>query len=75
MGGFEDVEDASEPEAAQVLELSSEDVEQGKPIQLRFVRFQSVGSIHVRMLFLPRRSAFTFLLDFCPVESRRGGRD
>jgi len=46
--GFEDVEDASEPDAAQVLELSREDVvEEGKRIFLRFVRFQSVNSLHI----------------------------
>ena len=45
--GFEDVEDASDGEVAQTLELSEDDVRQGKPIQLRFVRFQSVNSLHV----------------------------
>jgi len=44
--GFEDVEDVVEPEAAQILELTSEQAE-GKPIQLRFVRFQSVNSLHL----------------------------
>jgi hypothetical protein len=48
--GFEDVEDAQEPEAAQVLELSTEDVKEGAaPIKLRFVRFQSVNSLHVSL--------------------------
>ena len=46
--GFEDVEDANEPAAAQVLELSNEDVVEGRPVVLRFVRFQSVNSLHVR---------------------------
>jgi len=45
--GFEDVENASEPDAAQVLKLTSEDVEKGTPIILRFVRFQSVNSLHI----------------------------
>ena len=46
--GFEDVEDAEEPDASQVLELSEEDVKEGAaPIKLRFVRFQSVNSLHV----------------------------
>ncbi|KAF9023359.1 DUF1000-domain-containing protein [Hymenopellis radicata] len=45
--GFEDVESADEPQVAQVLELSEEDVAQGKPIQLRFVRFQKVNSLHI----------------------------
>ncbi|TFY66829.1 hypothetical protein EVG20_g4265 [Dentipellis fragilis] len=45
--GFEDVEDAQEPNAAQVLELTEEQVKGDKPIPLRFVRFQSVNSIHI----------------------------
>jgi len=45
--GFEDVEDASEPEAAQILELSNEDVKKGNRIILRFVRFQAVNSLHI----------------------------
>ena len=46
--GFDDLEDADEPEVAQVLQLSEEDVKEGKPILVRFVRFQSVNSLHVR---------------------------
>jgi len=45
--GFEDVEDAEEPEAAQVIDLTEEQVKEGKPIPLRFVRFQSVTILHV----------------------------
>lgn len=45
--GFEDVEDIEEPEAAQILSLSEEDVKEGKPIALRYVRFQAVNSLHV----------------------------
>ena len=45
--GFEDVQDAQEPEVAQTLQLSEEDVRIGKQIPLRFVRFQSVNSMHV----------------------------
>lgn len=45
--GFDDAEDAQEPEAAQVLELTEEQVKEGKPIQLRFVRFQAVNSLHI----------------------------
>ncbi|KIM72491.1 hypothetical protein PILCRDRAFT_829691 [Piloderma croceum F 1598] len=45
--GFEDVEDASEPEAAQVLTLRAEDVKQGNRIVLRYVRFQAVNSLHI----------------------------
>jgi hypothetical protein len=51
------VEDASEPDAAQVLELSREDVvEEGKRIFLRFVRFQSVNSLHVCSHYVFRSS-------------------
>jgi hypothetical protein len=46
--GFEDVEDVGEPEAAQVLEAPEEAVREGRLIDLRYVRFQSVNSLHVR---------------------------
>jgi hypothetical protein len=46
--GFEDVEDAVEPEAAQILELSEAQVKNGEKVPLRFVRFQNVNSLHVR---------------------------
>jgi hypothetical protein len=49
--GFEDVEDAEEPEVAQILEISEEDVKDGKPIALRFVRFQTVTSLHVSLFW------------------------
>lgn len=49
--GFEDVEDAEEPEATQILEISEETVKEGSPIELRFVRFQSVTSLHVSEVF------------------------
>ncbi|KAI0057109.1 DUF1000-domain-containing protein [Artomyces pyxidatus] len=45
--GFEDVQDADEPEAAQIIELTEEQVKEGKPIPLRFVRFQTVNSLHI----------------------------
>ncbi|KAG9123602.1 hypothetical protein FRC07_014584 [Ceratobasidium sp. 392] len=46
--GFEDVESAAEPEMAQLFEqLSPEDIAQGRRIPLRFVRFQSVTSLHI----------------------------
>jgi hypothetical protein len=45
---FGDVEDAEEPEVAQVLEVSEDTVKEGRPIDLRYVRFQSVNSLHVR---------------------------
>lgn len=49
--GFEDVEDATEREVAQILEFSSDDVRQGNRIPLRYVRFQSVNSLHVCAFF------------------------
>ncbi|EKM55798.1 uncharacterized protein PHACADRAFT_195847 [Phanerochaete carnosa HHB-10118-sp] len=45
--GFEDATDAREPEAAQIIELTDEQVAEGKRIPLRFVRFQSVNSLHI----------------------------
>jgi hypothetical protein len=45
--GFEDVEDADEPDVAQILEISEDEVKEGKRIPLRFVRFQAVNSLHV----------------------------
>lgn len=45
--GFEDVEDAEEPQASQVLELSEDVVKDGNRIPLRFVRFQNVNSLHI----------------------------
>ncbi|THH08614.1 hypothetical protein EW145_g2581 [Phellinidium pouzarii] len=41
--GFEDVEAGEE----QTLELSEDDVSQGKPIALHFVKFKSVNSLHL----------------------------
>ncbi|KAJ3799859.1 DUF1000-domain-containing protein [Lentinula aff. detonsa] len=45
--GFDDVAEAEEPAVAQVLELDQETVTKGNPISLRFVRFQSVNSLHI----------------------------
>jgi len=45
--GFEDMQDAEEPEVAQVIELSKDEVSAGKRVPLRFVRFQSVNSMHL----------------------------
>ncbi|KAJ3769772.1 PITH domain-containing protein [Lentinula raphanica] len=45
--GFDDVADAEEPAVAQILELDQETVTEGKPVALRFVRFQSVNSLHI----------------------------
>lgn len=52
--GFEDVEEAEEPEAAQVIELTEEQVKNGLPIPLRYVRFQAVSSLHVSQVSLWR---------------------
>ncbi|KAG6910882.1 hypothetical protein DXG01_006565 [Tephrocybe rancida] len=45
--GFGDIEDAKEPEVAQVLILEEGDVKDGNPVKLRFVRFQTVNSLHI----------------------------
>jgi len=45
--GFEDVEDAEEPEAAQVLDLSEANLKDRTPIVLRTVRFGRVNSLHI----------------------------
>ncbi|KAH7907973.1 PITH domain-containing protein [Hygrophoropsis aurantiaca] len=42
--GFEDVQHA---EAAQILTLSEQDIKNGNRLLLRFVRFQSVNSLHI----------------------------
>ena len=47
--GFEDVEDAEEPEVTQSLSVSDAAVTAGEPVPLRFVRFQAVNSLHVRL--------------------------
>jgi len=43
--GFEDVE--SDEDASQILSLTEGDVKDGKRIPLKFVRFQSVNSLHI----------------------------
>ncbi|KAG8705073.1 hypothetical protein FRC08_001870 [Ceratobasidium sp. 394] len=46
--GFEDVESAAEPEMAQIFEeLSPEDIANARRVPLRYVRFQSVTSLHI----------------------------
>jgi hypothetical protein len=47
---FNDVEDANEKDFAQVIQLSDVDVKEGRRIPLRYVRFQSVNSLHVSCL-------------------------
>ena len=59
--GFEDVQEAQESEVAQVVQLSEEDIRVGKAIPLRFVRFQSVNSVHVST-FNPRFMESTQLM-------------
>lgn len=45
--GFDEFQDAKEPEVAQIVELDEQTVLEGKVIPLRFVRFQSVLSLSV----------------------------
>ncbi|KAH7340846.1 PITH domain-containing protein [Rhizoctonia solani] len=46
--GFEDVDSAAEPDMAQVIEeLSPDDIANSRRIPLRYVRFQSVQSLHI----------------------------
>lgn len=54
--GFDEAQDAVEPQVAQIIELDAETVTSGNVIPLRFVRFQSVLSLHVsapRALHVP----------------------
>ncbi|KIM57654.1 hypothetical protein SCLCIDRAFT_1219346 [Scleroderma citrinum Foug A] len=44
---FVDVDGVADSQFSQVLELSKADITEGKPIALRFVRFQSVNSLHI----------------------------
>lgn len=50
--GFEDVDDADEKQVAQILEVTEDQLKDGKRIPLRFVRFQSVNSLHVSVMLL-----------------------
>lgn len=45
--GFDDIQDAVEPQVAQIIELDADTISSGKTVPLRFVRFQSVLSLHV----------------------------
>lgn len=49
---FGDVEDADDGAFAQVVTLREEDVRDGRPVALKFVRFTNVNSLHVRVLRL-----------------------
>ena len=68
--GFDDLE--GDANVAQEIELSEEDVE-GKEVQLRFVRFQRVNSLHVCISYIPSISVPQRLVDICRFESRRRG--
>ncbi|CUA74941.1 PITH domain-containing protein At3g04780 [Arabidopsis thaliana] [Rhizoctonia solani] len=46
--GFEDVESATEPDMAQIIEaLSPDDIANSRRISLKYVRFKSVRSLHI----------------------------
>lgn len=65
--GFEDVQDAVEPQVSQIFELDEETVTTGKMVSLRFVKFQSVQSIHVTCFNFTRVRIlmYAFVPDFC----------
>jgi len=44
---FDDVEDADEIQFAQVLEVTEDQLKEGQRIPLRFVKFQTVNSLHM----------------------------
>jgi len=44
---FADVEGTSDAAFAQVMTLSEQDVRDGRPVALKFVRFTSVNSLHI----------------------------
>lgn len=48
---FADVEGTDDAAFAQVVTLREEDVRDGRPVTLRFVRFTHVNSLHVRVCF------------------------
>jgi len=45
--GFDDIENAQEPQVVQVFEVPEDMVKEGKHIHLRFVRLQRVNSLHI----------------------------
>lgn len=45
--GFDDIEDAGEPDVVQVLDVPEDSLKDGGHIGLRFVRLQRVNSLHV----------------------------
>ena len=55
------------------MNLTEEQTKEGKKILLRFVRFQSVSSLHVRsQMLLEIRKYWPTFLDFCCIECGRG---
>jgi hypothetical protein len=69
------VEDAEESEVAQVLEVPDDKVKEGQPIELRFVRFQSVNSLHVSASLAPSHSGEHITPTQIFVQSNHGGVD
>jgi hypothetical protein len=72
--GFEDVQDGGE--VAQVLEVPEDTIREGQPIPLRYVRFQSVNSLHVSTTAAVSHSGkhVTFV-DLRRIKSRRSRPD
>ena len=74
---FNDVEDADEKDFAQVIELSDVDVKEGRRVPLRFVRFQSVNSLHASRppLWLHLSDEIFISVNQIFVASNQGGAD
>jgi len=45
--GFDDIEDATEPEVVQVFDVPEDSLKDGKHLHLKFVRLQRVNSLHI----------------------------
>jgi hypothetical protein len=74
--GFDEVQDAEEPQVAQIIELDAETVTSGNVIPLRFVRFQSVLSLHVSAPRSPYQCSYiNFLHTQIFVSSNQGAED
>lgn len=58
--GFDDIENANEPEIAQALDIPEDFVKDGKHLHLRFVRLQRVNELHVSSLFGLELACFAF---------------
>jgi hypothetical protein len=68
--GFGDVEDAEEHQVSQIFELDEETVTTGKRIPLRFVKFQSVQSIHVTYFQNSLKSGSSSCTRFLSLQTR-----